>query len=258
MILSGKVVIVTGAGGGIGEGIARVCHREGASVVLADIRGDAAWRVAESLGERAAAVSCDVRAEADLAALVNWTIARWGRVDGLVNNAGIDFSKPFLDLTPEDWDAVMAVDLRAIFLLTQHACRQMLAQSPAGGSIVNISSVHSIASMPGASPYDAAKWGVVGLTKCVAVEFAAQGIRANVVSPGLVNTQIWRDIQARATDLAACEAYWRSNIPMQRVIETEEIGQLTAFLLSERASCITGANIAADAGVTSLLVSREQ
>ena len=170
MLLTGKTIIVTGAGGGLGEGIARVCHREGATVMIADVRGDAAQRVAASLGERARAQACDVRDDAALQALANETVRAFGRIDGLVNNAGINFAKPFLDTTAEDWQRIISVDLRAVFFLTQIVCRQMLRQAPTAGSIVNISSVHSHAVLPGAGPYDAAKWGVVGLGKSIALE----------------------------------------------------------------------------------------
>lgn len=256
-MLNGKTVIVTGAGGGLGEGIARVCHREGANVVVADVRGDAVVRVAQSLGERALAVSCDVRRDDDLQRLADTTTSTFGRIDGLVNNAGVNFAKAFLDTTTEEWDRVIGVDLRAVFFLSQIVCRQMLQQSPGGGSIVNISSVHSHAVLPGAGPYDAAKWGVVGLGKSIAVEFARQGIRVNAISPGLLNTQIWQDIQAAAPSAEACADFWNANIPIQRVIEPAEIGELAAFLLSERSACITGANIFADGGMTSQLISKE-
>lgn len=256
-MVQGKTVIVTGAGGGLGEGIARVCHREGANVVIADVRGEAAQQVAQSLGARALAVTCDVRRDDDLTHLVEATISAFGRVDGLVNNAGVNFAKPFLDTTAQDWDRVIGVDLRAVFFLSQLVCRRMLAQTPAGGSVVNISSVHSVAALPGAGPYDAAKWGVVGLGKSIAVELGAKGIRVNSISPGLLNTQIWKDIQAAAPSAEACVDYWNSNIPINRAIEPAEIGELAAFLLSDRSICITGANIFADGGMTSQLVSKE-
>jgi len=257
MLLTDKTIIITGAGGGLGEGIARVCHREGASVVIADVRAAAAQQVADSLGERARAVSCDVRDDAQLQRLVDETVKAFGRIDGLVNNAGVNFPKPFLDTTPADWDRVISVDLRAVFFLSQMVSRQMLKQDKRGGSIVNISSVHSLAVLPGAGPYDAAKWGVVGLGKSIAVELAMSGIRVNAISPGLINTQIWQDIQAAAPSVEAVNDYWNANIPIGRVIEPAEIGELAAFLLSDRSACITGANILADGGMTSQLVSKE-
>lgn len=257
MLLTDKVVIVTGAGGGLGAGIARVCSREGASVVVADIRGDAAQAVAESLPNPSLGVACDVGDDDAQHLLVVQAVERFGRIDGLVNNAGINFAKPFLDTTEAEWERIIRVDLRAVFFLSQKVCRQMLAQPQPGGSIVNISSVHSQAALPGAGPYDAAKGGVVAMGKSLAVELAPLGIRVNAISPGLLNTQIWQDIQDAAPSPEECLDYWKSNIPIGRVIETEEIGELAAFLLSERSSSITGANIFADGGMTAQLISQE-
>ncbi len=256
MLLDGNVIIVTGAGGGLGAAIARVCAREGARVIISDIDERAACEASAAIGGSSAAVRCDVTSDTDLAALVDFAVSRCGRIDGLVNNAGVDFSQPFLETTPQDWDRVISTNLRPSFFLTQLVCRQMLRQEPRRGSVVNISSVHSIAAMPGAGPYDAAKSGMAGLTRTLAVELAPYGIRVNAISPGLLNTRIWEEIQRAAPDRGACLSYWHSNIPMQRVIEPEEISELAAFLLSDRASCITGANMVADAGMTSLLVSR--
>jgi NAD(P)-dependent dehydrogenase (short-subunit alcohol dehydrogenase family) len=256
MMLENKTILITGAAGGLGEGIAQVCHREGANVVISDIQAQGAENLAKSLGSRAAAFSCDVRKVEDLSSLVEQSLQRFGKIDGLVNNAGMNFVKPFLQTSAEEWERVLSVDLRAVFLLTQLVCRQMLGQS-SGGSIVNISSVHSHSVLPGSGPYDAAKWGVVGLSKSIAVELAREKIRVNCISPGLLNTQIWRDIQAAAPDAAACTDYWNANIPIARVIEPTEIGELAAFLLSDRSACITGANIFADGGMTSQLIGRE-
>jgi len=255
-MLANKTILITGAAGGLGEGIAGVCHREGANVVISDVRGEGAKDVAKSLGERALGMACDVRKPADLARLVDESVARFGRIDGLVNNAGANFVKPFLETSLAEWEEVLSIDLRAVFLLTQLVCKQMLKQS-GGGSVVNISSVHSQSVLPGSGPYDAAKWGVVGLSKSIAVELAREGIRVNCISPGLLNTQIWRDIQAAAPSPAACQEYWNANIPIARVIEPSEIGELAAFLLDDRSACITGANIFADGGMTSQLISRE-
>jgi len=256
VLLQNRTIIITGAGGGLGEGIARVCHREGANVVIADVRGDATASVAHSLGKRALGIPCDVRSDADLERLVVTTVRQFGRIDGLVNNAGVNFAKPFLDTTSEDWERVISVDLRAVFFLSQMVCRQMRSQTPRGGSIVNISSVHSQSVLPGSGPYDAAKWGVIGLGKSIAVELASESIRVNAISPGLLDTQIWADIQAAAPDPQSCRDYWNANIPIGRVIKPTEIGELAAFLLSDRSGYITGANIFADGGMTSQLISK--
>ena len=257
MLLHDKVIIVTGAGAGLGAGIARVCHDEGACVVIADLSAENANTVGGELGERAVAVGCDVRNEADQQTLVRTAQERWARVDGLVNNAGVNFAKAFLDTTREDWDRVIETDLAAVFFLTQKVCRAMLAQEPAGGAIVNIASVHTLAALPGAGPYDAAKWGVVGMGKSMAVELAAQGIRVNAVSPGLCGTQIWTDIMAAAPSEAECLDHWRKQIPLGRVTAPEEVGQSVAFLLSDRSSSTTGANLLVDGGMTSQLISKE-
>ena len=255
MLLPEKTVIVTGAGGGLGEGIAGVCHREGANVVVADIRGEAATRVAGALPKRSLAVACDVRDDRQLEHLVDRTVEQFGHVDGLVNNAGVNLVKPALDTTPDDWQSVLAVDLRAAFVLTQMVCRAMFRRQPTSGSIVNIASVHTHAAVPASVTYDAAKWGLVGMTKSMAIELAPRGIRINAVSPGLVATQIWEDVKAAAPDPKQCEAHFFSNIPIARTIKPEEIGELVAFLLSDRSRCIVGSNIFADGGMSSQLLS---
>lgn len=256
MLLDNKTIIITGAAGGLGEGIARVCHREGANVVLCDLRGEQVENVSQTLGARSLGRFCDVRQPDDLERLVDAALEHFGQIDGLVNNAGANFVKPFLETTLAEWDEVMSIDLRGVFYLSQLVCRHMQSRA-CGGSIVNISSVHSHAVLPGSGPYDAAKWGVVGLSKSIAVELAQNGIRVNCISPGLLNTNIWRDIQRAAPDADACREYWNANIPIARVIEPTEIGELAAFLLSDRSACITGANMFADGGMTSQLISRE-
>ena len=257
MLLNDKVIIVTGAGGGLGEGIARVCHRERAKVVIADIREGAAKKVARSLKTRALAIGCDMRVDADLRTLVAATLKTFGRIDGLVNNAGVNFAKPFFDTTDEDWEQVIGVDLKPVFFLTQYVAKQMVKQRPRGGSVIMISSVHSQSVLPGSGPYDAAKWGVIGMGKSIAVELATRGVRVNAISPGLLDTQIWTDIQAAAPSRKACKDHWDAQIPIGRVIAPEEIGELAAFLLSDRSRSITGANILADGGMTSQLISKE-
>ncbi|MBL4702565.1 SDR family oxidoreductase [bacterium AH-315-I18] len=257
MLLQDKTIIVTGAGGGVGKGIAQVCCREGARVLIADIDADVAAQTALELGPLAMSVQCDVCLDEDRQRLVETAMTLGGQIDGLVNNAGVNFAKPFLETEPKDWQRVIATDLEAVFFLTQYVCRQMLKQSPARGSVVNMGSVHTLAALPGSGPYDAAKCGVVGMSKSIAVELASSGIRVNVVSPGLCNTQIWEDIKAAAPSQQACTDHWKNQIPLGRTIEPQEVGELTAFLLSDRATSITGANLLIDGGMTSQLISRE-
>jgi NAD(P)-dependent dehydrogenase (short-subunit alcohol dehydrogenase family) len=207
MLLRDKVVIVTGAGGGLGAGIARVCAREGAKVVVADIRGDAAMEVAARL-DGARGVACDLRDDAALESLVADTVEAFGRIDGLVNNAGANFAKPFLDTTAQDWEWVLSLDLRAVFFLTQKVCRQMLSQGD-GGSVVNISSVHSQSCLPGAGPYDAAKWGVVGMGKSMAAGAAGDPCQRHLTG------------SAQHTDLAGSAERRAEPRGLSRLLEAE-------------------------------------
>jgi NAD(P)-dependent dehydrogenase (short-subunit alcohol dehydrogenase family) len=258
MRLKDKVAIVTGAGGGIGEGIATVFAEEGAAVVIAERRAEAGDRAARAIcaaGGRALSIPCDVSRETDVQAMVEQTIGAYGRIDALVNNAGVNFVKAFEALTAEEWDRVLGIDLRGVFLCVRACIGHFLKQG--SGSVVNVASVHTLAGLPGAAPYDAAKCGVVGLTRALAVEFASRNIRFNCLSPGLIDTQIWRDVQDAAADLEACLAHWRANIPMGRVGTPREMGKVAAFLASDDASYITGANLMADGGMTSQLISKE-
>jgi NAD(P)-dependent dehydrogenase (short-subunit alcohol dehydrogenase family) len=259
MRLKNKVAIVTGASSGIGVGIADVFAEQGATVVCVARREAEGRAVADSICQRggiATFIACDVAQESQVASMVQQTLKKFGRIDVLVNNAGVNFVKPFEELTAADWDRVIGVDLRGTFLCIRACIGQFLKQS--SGSVVNIGSVHTVACLPSAAPYDAAKWGMVGLTKSLAVEFASRGIRFNCLSPGLIDTQIWTDIQAGAEDLEACLSHWRANIPAGRVGTIREIAQAAAFLASDDASYVTGANLLADGGMTSQLVSKEQ
>jgi NAD(P)-dependent dehydrogenase (short-subunit alcohol dehydrogenase family) len=260
MQLKNKVVIVTGASKGLGVSMARVCAAEGAKVVLAartKRKLDALAAELKKARRTAKVVVCDMAKMADLQDLVKKTVAAFGRIDGLINNAGVNFVKPFVETTEEEWDHIMDVDLKGTFFLTQLCARQMLKQKPKGGSIVQIASVHTLASLAGAGPYDAAKRGVVGYSKAAAIELAKDNIRVNVLSPGLCKTEIWKDIVAAAPSEKECLAYWNANIPAERLIDPDEIAKCCVFLLSDASSCVTGSNIMADCGMTSLLVSRE-
>ena len=260
MLLKDKVVIITGASKGLGISMAEVCAAEGARVVLA-ARTMEQLRTVEgrirSRGGMAHAIRCDMSVMADLQALVDGAVGEFGAIHGLINNAGVNYAKPFLDTTEADWDRVIDTDLKGSFFLTQLCARQMVRQTPRGGSIVNIASVHTLASLPGAAPYDAAKHGMVGFTKSVAVELAKDNVRVNVLSPGLCRTEIWNDLVSAAPSEQACIDYWNDNIPAQRLIEPEEIARGCVFLLSDLSSSFTGANLLADLGMTSQLISRE-
>ena len=258
MLLKDKVAIVTGASSGIGIGIAEIFAKEGAKVVCIARREKQGQAMAASIrenGGEAVFVRCDVSQEDQVEAMVKAAIDKYSRIDVLVNNAGVNFVKAFEKLTIEDWDRVIGVDLRGTFLCTRACVGQFLKQD--SGNVVNIATVHTASCLPGAAPYDAAKWGMVGLTKSLAVEYASRNIRFNCLSPGLIDTQIWQDIQDAAEDMNACHKHWWSNIPMARVGTCREMGEAAAFLASDKASYITGANLFADGGMTSLLVNKE-
>lgn len=257
--LKDKVCIVTGAGAGIGKAIAELFAREGGKVVCSSRRAVNGKPVSDALNEQGydtVFVQCDISKPQDVERLFAETMQHYGRVDVLVNNAGVNFVKPFLDVTLADWDHVLNTDLRGTFLCTSAAVKQMVKQG--GGAIVNITSVHTIACLEGAAPYDAAKWGVVGMTKSIAVELAEKGIRINALSPGLIATEIWNDILAASPNRRECEEHWSSNIPMRRAGSSSEIAKAALFLASDDASYFNGANVVCDGGMTGMLTSKEQ
>ena len=256
MRLDDMVAVVTGASGGIGKAIAETFAAEGATVVAASRNRETGEPVIAGIigkGGNGVFVPCDISREPDVDRLFEVADTKYGRVDVLVNNAGVNFAKPFELTSIEDWDRVIDTDLRGTFLCTRLAVRLMLRQG--GGSIINITSVHTVASLPGAAPYDAAKWGMVGLTKALAVEFASRNIRVNALSPGLIDTKIWQDIQEAAPELEQCLEYWKSNIPAGRVGLPEEIARAAVYLASSESSYMTGANMVVDGGMTSQLIS---
>jgi NAD(P)-dependent dehydrogenase (short-subunit alcohol dehydrogenase family) len=259
MRLRDKVCIVTGAASGIGRGIAEVFAEQGASVIAVDRDKAGNESVADGLcsrGGRSCAITCDVSDEQQVRAMAKQAVDRYSRIDVLVNNAGVNFVKPFHQMSVGEWDHVIGVDLRGTFLCT-HACIDTFLLQRYG-SVVNIASVHTHACLAGAAPYDAAKWGVVGMTKALAVEYAGRGLRFNCLSPGLIDTQIWQDILNGAEDLDACQAHWRANIPAGRVGTVREIAQIAAFLASDEAMYINGCNLMADGALTSQLITRPQ
>ncbi|MFL5674581.1 MAG: SDR family oxidoreductase [Chloroflexota bacterium] len=248
MSLQGKTAIVTGSSSGIGRAIALEMARQGASVTINYHRGaDEADEVRtdiEGAGGRAQVIQADVSSVADIAKLVDGTVAAFGRVDIMVNNAGIETRTSTLETTERQFDTVIAVDLKSAFFGVQLAARQMIAQG-GGGRIINISSIHEDWPMPGNSPYCLAKGGVRMLTRTAGVELAPHGITVVGVAPGAVHTPI---DEVTLSDPVA-KARLESAIPLGRVAEPEEIARLVAFLASDDASYSTAATYTVDGGM---------
>lgn len=246
MRLSGKVTIVTGASAGIGLACARRFAAEGARVVLADIneqRGQAAADALTQEGHDALFVRCDVGDKAQVDGLVAAAVDAFGRLDVMIANAGIVHACDFLDLAEEDFDRVLRVNLKGVFLCGQAAARQMAAQG-SGGTIINMSSVNAVMAIPSITPYVVAKGGVNQLTKTMALALADKGIRVNAIGPGSIMTEV---LQAVNSDPAA-RAKILSRTPLGRVGEPEEIAGVAVFLASDDSSYVTGQCIYADGG----------
>ena len=244
--LQGRVVVITGGAQGIGEACARRLVRDGAAVALWDLADDAGQQLAEALnaaGGQALYLHCNVAHKADLDAALAATLARFGHVDGLVNNAGIFKAAPFLEIAEADWDAVIAVNLKGSFLVGQAVAREMVKQQR--GAIVNMSSVNGTLTIPSIASYNASKGAINQLTRVMALSFADQGVRVNAVAPGTIATEL-----ARSAVLTSDEAKARimSRTPMKRLGEPSEIADVVAFLLSDAASYMTGEIVVVDGG----------
>jgi NAD(P)-dependent dehydrogenase (short-subunit alcohol dehydrogenase family) len=230
----------------MGAATARRFAQEGAHVVVGDIEGDSAARVAEEIhagGGSALAVPLDVTERASVAEMIAKTVETFGRVDILCAIAGIAGGAPFLDLTDTQWDRMLAVDLRGVFVCGQLAARQMIAQGT-GGQIVNMSSTNGLVGEADFAHYNAAKFGVVGLTMTMAIELAPHKIRVNAVCPGLIDTRLSADLVSNP----AFAAEYRKKIPMGRFAQPEEVAGAFLFLASDDASFITGTTLVVDGG----------
>lgn len=250
--MQGKVAIVTGAASGIGRGIAEVLVREGCRVTVADWDEAKGERTVRELNGddsgRALFVRADMTKEADIEAIVDRTMERWGSADILVNNVGTHDYRPIEKFRAEDWDRLLAADLRGHFLAIQKVLPHM--RSAGGGAIVNISSVHALQSQPHFSVYAAAKGGIVAMSRSMAMECSACGIRINTVLPGLTrNDRIDRSLDGLGPDeKTSRERAMARNIPLGRIAEPTDIGEAVAFLASDRASFITGTTLVVDGG----------
>jgi NAD(P)-dependent dehydrogenase (short-subunit alcohol dehydrogenase family) len=245
----GQVALVTGAAAGMGLATARAFAESGAAVVLADVNEDAVRAAADSLiadGHKALAVRCDVADEAQVAALVEQTVATFGRLDAAYNNAGIQAeATDTADASGEEFDRVMGVNLRGVWNCMKYELRQMREQG--SGAIVNCSSIGGLIGLPDRGIYHASKHGVIGLTKSAALEYAARGIRVNAVCPGTIDTpMVARMIES---DEGVIKEILKDQ-PIGRLGRADEIAQAVIWLCSPASSFVVGHALAVDGGYT--------
>jgi len=244
-LLENKVAVVTGAGRGIGEAIARRLAGSGAAIAVCDVMLDNAKQVADSLtkvGTKAMAYAVNVTESKQVTEVCDKIVADFGRVDILVNNAGITRDQLILRMTEEDWDLVLAVNLKGAFLFTKALSRTMLKQR--SGAIINIASIVGIMGNAGQANYSASKAGLIGLTKTVAKEFASRGIRANAIAPGFIQTAMTQKLTDEQKKMQT------EYIGLGRLGQPEDVANVVLFLASDLSSYVTGQVVGVDGGLT--------
>ena len=248
--LAGKIALATGGARGIGRATVEKFVAEGARVVFGDL-DEAAGRQTEAelstAGVGADFCGLDVTNEENVARAIDGAVARYGTLDILINNAGVNAYFDATQMTEAEWDRVFAVDLKGAWLCAKYALRPMTRAGR--GSIVNIASIHATLTIRGMFPYASAKAGLVGLTRSLALEYAHAGIRVNAVLPGYTRTRLVEEWLATQPDPAAAERRVLSAIPLGQMATPGEIANLVAFVASDEGSAITGASLAADGGL---------
>jgi len=253
--LEGKVAIITGAGMGIGAETARVFAREGATVIIADINREAGEAVAkeiEQAGGKAIYVQTDVTSDESVKHVVETAVGQYGRLDVMFNNAGINFSKPTCDVTVEEWDRVMAVNLRGPFLGCKYALPVMARQG--FGSVITTSSNAGLVGRPNYGCYSASKGGVEILSKSLAIDYAKYKVRVNTIAPGSILTPLAEAIFASKPDPAAAKRSLAEACPMKELGRPSDIAYAAVYLASDDARYVTGHTLRVDGGRTAGIV----
>jgi 3alpha(or 20beta)-hydroxysteroid dehydrogenase len=243
--LKNKIAIITGAARGMGAATARLFVAEGARVMIADVLDPEGSALASELGAAARYRHHDVSREDSWDSLVHDTLAEFGGVDVLVNNAGVLLMRGLLETSRADFERILGVNLLGTFLGIKSVAPQLIARG--GGAIINISSVDGMKGSNATSAYSASKWGVRGLTKVAAMELGHQGVRVNSVHPGGINTAM--TARAGAEAQAATRRYFKATVPLGRLGQPEEVAPLVLFLASDEASYVCGAEITVDGGM---------
>jgi NAD(P)-dependent dehydrogenase (short-subunit alcohol dehydrogenase family) len=248
-LVSGKIALVTGAGAGIGRATALKFAEEGAKVVVSDIKGhEETAELIKKAGGDASAVKADVSRTTEVNAMVAHAVATYGRLDCACNNAGIEGKiAPFLEQTDENFDRVIAVNLRSVFLCLRAEIGEMVKSG--GGAIVNLASIAGLIGFPGLSPYVASKHGINGLTKNAALEYSKLGVRVNSICPGGIDTRMLDSLADQATSGKKTSTQMMGPLhPIGRIGTPDEVAELIVWLCSPKASFMTGTNIPIDGG----------
>jgi 3-oxoacyl-[acyl-carrier protein] reductase len=240
--LTGKKALVTGATGGLGGAIARLLHKQGASVALSGTRVEALEALAAELGERAVTVACNLSDKDSVEALIPAAEEKLGGLDILVNNAGVTRDNLFLRLKDDDWDSVIAVNLTAAFRLSRAAVKSMMRRRY--GRIISIGSIVGTTGNPGQGNYAASKAGLIGMSKALAAEVASRNITVNVVSPGFIESPMTQALNDKQREGIL------SDVPMGRLGSGADIAAAVAYLASEEAAYVTGQTLHVNGGMT--------
>ena len=241
--LNDKTALVTGATGGIGGGIARALHKQGATVAISGRQADKLEKLAAELGSRVHICPCDLANKAQVAKLIDEAIAKLGRLDILVNNAGLTKDNLFMVMKDDQWDDVIAVNLTSTFMLMRAATRAMMRTKTGYGRIINISSISGIIGNPGQGNYSASKAGIIAMSKSLAREVAARGITVNCIAPGFISTPMTDALNEKQTSAI------KEHIPSQKFGTPDDIAAAAVFLASTEAAYMTGQTLHVNGGL---------